>query len=351
MNFNFNLPRRTVVQKFIKYSALAAVFFTAPIATTVVQAQNASPANKTGIKANVKVVRMAYQTSGDIVKIKGVVDKRLEPLGIKVEWSPFPAGPQLMEAMNANRVDIGNVGETPPIFAQAAGAQLAYLAARKPSKGEGSAIVVQPDSPIKSVRDLKGKKVVFQRGSASHYLLLRALAEVGLKFSDIQPVSLTPAEARDAFIQKKIDAWVAWDPFIAVVQRTANARVLRNASGIATQGGFVMARRAFARENPELVRVILEEIDKLGAWAESNPNEVVKILAPELKLDPALLSVVVRRRTFRLQKISDSIIREQQRIADLFHKEGVIPQKIAVRESFLSSQQYASITPPRLSSR
>lgn len=345
----FNLPRRTVLQKFLKYSvsALALVTLSVPISSKIVEAQNTT--NKTGIKT--KVVRLAYQTYGDIVKIKGVVDKRLEPLGIKVEWSPFPAGPQLMEAMNANRVDIGSVGETPPIFAQAAGAQLAYIAGRKPSKGEGSAIVVQQNSPIKTVKDLKGKKVVFQKGSAAHYLLLRALGEVGLKISDIQAVSLTPAEARDAFIQKKIDAWVAWDPFIAVVQKKANARVLRNASGIATQGGFYMARRSFAVENPEIVRIVLEEVDKLGEWAESNPNEVVKILAPELKLDPSLLSVVVRRRTFRLRPINSSLIAEQQRIADLFYKEGVIPKKVAIKESVLSSQQYAAITPQRISKK
>ncbi|BAZ83559.1 sulfonate ABC transporter substrate-binding protein [Sphaerospermopsis kisseleviana CS-549] len=342
-----NLPRRIFLQKFLQYSisALALVTLSVPISSKIVEAQNTT--NKTGI--NTKVVRLAYQTSGDIVKIKGVVDKRLEPLGIKVEWSPFPAGPQLMEAMNANRVDIGSVGETPPIFAQAAGAQLAYIAGRKPSKGEGSAIVVQQNSPIKTVKDLKGKKVVFQKGSAAHYLLLRALGEVGLKISDIQAVSLTPAEARDAFIQKKIDAWVAWDPFIAFVQKNANARVLRNASGIANQGGFYMARRSFAVENPEVVRIVLEEVDKLGEWAESNPNEVVKILAPELKLDPALLSVVVRRRTFRLRPINSSLIAEQQRIADLFYNEKVIPRRIAIKDSVLTSQQYAAITPRRIS--
>ncbi|EFA69064.1 sulfonate ABC transporter substrate-binding protein [Cylindrospermopsis raciborskii] len=349
MNFNFQLPRRSLIQKLAKYSALAVLVSTVPITASVVQAENPRPGNKVDIKA--KVVRMAYQTSGDIVKIKGVVDKRLESLGVKVEWSPFPAGPQLMEAMNANRVDIGSVGETPPIFAQAAGAQLTYVAARKPTRGEGSAIVVQKDSPIKTLKDLKGKKVVFQKGSAAHYLLLRALGEAGLKYSDIEAVSLTPAEARDAFIQKKIDAWVAWDPFIAFVQKTAGARVLRNAGGIATQGGFYMTRRDFARENPQLVKIILEEIDKLGEWAESNRNEVVQILAPELKIDPAILNVVVARRSFRLQKITPPVIAEQQRIADLFYKEGIIPNKITVQESFLNPKQYATITPTRIRSR
>jgi sulfonate transport system substrate-binding protein len=344
MKLNLKLPRRQILQKFFKYSALTLLFLSMPIGSTVVQsqAQTVRPEIKT------KVVKMGYQTSGDIVRLKGVLEKRLQPLGVSVEWAPFPAGPQLMEAMNVGRVDIGSVGETPPIFAQAAGAELVYIAGRKPSKGEGSAIVVQKNSPIKKVADLKGKKVVFQKGSASHYLLLRALNEAGLKFSDVQPISLTPAEARDAFIQNRIDAWVTWDPTFALAQKTANARVLRNASGIATQGGFYMARRSFAIQDPALVQIVLEEIDKLGQWAESNPSEVVQLLAPELKLDPAILDVVVRRRTYRLRRLNPSIIGEQQRIADLFYQAGVVPRKIAIKDAVLPPKQYAAITPQRL---
>lgn len=167
----------------------------------------------TGFK--VKVVHMGYQSAGDIVRLKGVIEKRLQPLGVSVEWAQFAAGPQLMEAMDVGKVDIGAVGETPPIFAQAAGTSLVYVASLKPSSGEGSGIIVPQDSPIRSVADLKGKKVVFQKGSASHYLLVKALAEVGLKYSDVKALSLPPADAQAAFSQGKLDAWVTWDPYLA----------------------------------------------------------------------------------------------------------------------------------------
>ncbi|QIR35925.1 aliphatic sulfonate ABC transporter substrate-binding protein [Tolypothrix sp. PCC 7910] len=344
MKIPFFNNRRTVLKRIVQFSALGLFAISTPFTGSLLQSSQAQ--TRPGI--NTKVVNLAYQTSGDIVKIKGAVEPRLKALGISVNWVPFPAGPQLLEAMNANRVDIGSVGETPPIFAQAAGAQLVYIAARKPSKGEGQAIVVQKDSPIKKVADLKGKRVVFQKGSSAHYLVLRALKEAGLKFSDIQPVSLTPSEARDAFLQRKIDAWAVWDPALAYVQKNAGARTIRNSARISTQGGFYVARRQFATENPEVVRVILEEIDKLGEWAESNTKEVAKILAPELKLEVSLLETVAQRRTFRLRKLSSSIITEQQRVADEYFDAKLLPRKLDVKEFLLPNKQYEALTPKRL---
>ncbi|MBO3460183.1 sulfonate ABC transporter substrate-binding protein [Aetokthonos hydrillicola Thurmond2011] len=344
MKIPFLESRRTVLKRIVQYSTLGIFALSASFAGSFIQRTQAQ--NRPGI--NTTSVNLAYQTSGDIVKIKGAVEPQLKKLGITVNWIPFPAGPQLLEAMNAGRVDIGSVGETPPIFAQAAGAQLVYISGRKPSEGRGQALIVQKDSPIKKLSDLKGKKVVFQKGSSAHYLVLRALKEAGLKISDIQSVSLTPAEARDAFLQKKIDAWAVWDPNLAFVQREAGARVLRDSSGISTQGGFYLARREFATKNPEVVRVFLEEVDKLGEWAEQNPTEVAKILAPELKLDVPLLEQVTRRRTYRLKKLTPSVLTQQQRVADEYFEAKLLPRKIDIKEFLLESQQYQALTPKRL---
>ncbi|MEH1821739.1 MAG: sulfonate ABC transporter substrate-binding protein [Nostoc sp.] len=344
MDKPFQQQRRTLLKRIVQYSALGLFALSTPFVGSLVQ--NSQAQTRPGI--NTKSVSLAYQTSGDIVKIRGAVEPRLKALGISVNWVPFPAGPQLLEAMNANRVDIGSVGESPPIFAQAAGAQLVYISGRKPSKGQSQAIIVQKDSPIKKVADLKGKKIVFQRGSSAHYLVLRALKEAGLKISDVQSISLTPAEARDAFLQKKIDAWAVWDPNLAYVQKNAGARTLRDSARISTQGGFYLARRDFATKNPEVVRIFLEEVDKLGEWAEKNPSEVAKILAPELKLDVSLLEGVARRRTFRLTKLTPSVIAEQQRVADEYFEAKLIPRKLDVREFLLSPEQYQASTPKRL---
>ncbi|MEH1901068.1 MAG: sulfonate ABC transporter substrate-binding protein [Nostoc sp.] len=339
-------PRVKIFQRFSLFLLPGLLTISTTLISCSVETPNSD--NKT-TGFNTKVVRMGYQSSGDIVKLKGLIEKRLQPLGISVEWAQFAAGPQLMEAMNVGRVDIGSVGETPPIFAQAAGTSLVYAASNKPTTGKGSAIIVQNNSPIRTLADLKGKKVVFQKGSASHYLLIKALEEGGLRYSDIQALSLPPSEARDAFLQRKIDAWVTWDPYLAVAQKKANARVLRDGSGIATQGGYYMAARKFTTENPKLVRLILEEIDNTGQWAEKNRSEVVKLLIPQLKIDQDILTTMVERRTFGLRPITPQIMENQQKIADLFAKEKVIPKPINIKEAMLTSEQYAAITPETIS--
>ncbi|WP_392481115.1 sulfonate ABC transporter substrate-binding protein [Nostoc sp. C110] len=310
----------------------------------------ADPAATKTIALKTKVLRMGYQSSGDLVRVRGVLEKRLEPLGVKVEWAQFAQGPQLMEAMNVGKIDVGSVGETPPIFAQAAGARIVYLAGRRitATSGKGSAIVVPKGSPIKSLVQIKGQKVVFQKGSASHYFIIKALEEVGLKYSDIQVLSMPNVEARGAFIQGTIPVWVTGDPHLALVEKLHGARVLRDATNIGTPGGYYVGTREFAKENPELLRIILEEIDKNGQWAETNRQEVAKLIAPVLKIDLPIQEIISGRANYRLKGITPELMKAQQNVADLFYNEKILPKKIDVQEALLTSQEYAAITPPTL---
>ena len=153
-----------------------------------------------GDEAMLKVVRIGYQKYGgfNVVKARHTFDDQLAARGIKISWILFPAGPQLLEAMNAGAIDLGHTGEAPPIFAQAANNPFVYVGNRRPDPS-GEAILVAENSPIKTVADLKEKKVALNKGSNVHYLLVRALESAGLKYSDIHPVYLPPADARAAF--------------------------------------------------------------------------------------------------------------------------------------------------------
>jgi sulfonate transport system substrate-binding protein len=269
---------------------------------------------------------------------------------VKVEWSQFAQGPQLMEAMNVNKIDLGSVGETPPIFAQASGATIVYIAGRRltSNSGAGSAIVVPKGSPIKTLAEIKGQKVIFQKGSASHYFILKALEEVGLKYSDIQVLSMPNVEARGAFIQGNIPVWVTGDPHLALVEKIHGARVLRDSRNIGTPGGYYVATREFAKDNPELVKIILAEIEKNGEWAEANRKEVAKLVAPILKIDLPIQEIISSRANFRLKAITPDLMKDQQRIADLFYNEKILPKKIDVQEALLKPEEYAAITPSTL---
>src|ERR1700709_201908 len=171
-----------------------------------------------------KTVRIGFQKYGKLVllKGKGSLEEKLAPLGYKVAWTEFPSGPPLLEALNVGAIDFGNTGEAPPIFAQAAGAPIRYVAYEPPAP-KGEAILVPKDSKLASVADLRGKKVALNKGSNVHYLLVKALEKAGLKYTDIEPVFLAPADARAAFERGAVDAWGILGPHQAFAGVCAGA--------------------------------------------------------------------------------------------------------------------------------
>jgi sulfonate transport system substrate-binding protein len=268
----------------------------------------------------------------------------LQPEGVSVEWIEFPAGPQLLEAMNVGSIDFGNLGESPPIFAQAAGAAITYVAGISPSPA-GSAILVPKDSTIKRVNDLKGKKIAFQKGSSAHYMLVQILEKYGLQYSDIEPTYLTPADARAAFVRGSIDAWAIWDPFYAAAEQSVNARKLIDGTGINKQGGYYLASQNFAAQQTEIIKAVLEEIQKLETWSTQNREEVAATLSPILGIDLETMQKSTNRRTFGITPITQELITLQQEVANKFYKLNLIPKQIDVREAMLTPEQYAAFSP------
>lgn len=313
---------------------------TSPTASTT----SVSVTNSTNNKAT--VVKFGYQKSNILLRTKGVLEKRLAPEGITVQWTEFQAGPQLLEAMNVGSIDIGPVGESPPIFAQAAGASLIYLVGTAATPAS-SAILVSQNSSIQKLTDLKGKKIAFQKGSSAHLLLVQALEKAGLKYTDIEPKYLAPADARAAFVKGSVDAWVIWDPFYAAAQEATKARVLIDGTGINKQGGYYLMSRKFVTENSQTVKAILEEIKNLEEWSKQNREEVAKTLAPALGIDLETMRKAVNRRTFGLVAIDDNLINLQQGVADIYYKLKLIPKQVNVKDAVLTKEQYAAFLPKK----
>jgi sulfonate transport system substrate-binding protein len=289
---------------------------------------------------NSNVLRIGYQKYGTLILLKahGTLEKRLAPLGVTVTWTEFPAGPQLLEGLNVGSIDFGTVGETPPIFAQAANAQITYIGYEPPSPG-GEAIVVQKDSPIKSVADLKGKKVVLNKGSNVHYLLVRALEQAGLKYSDIETVFLPPADARAAFERGSVDAWVIWDPFFAAAETSIGARVLKDGKGTVNNHQFYLAEKTYASRRPDVIAATFDELKKIDEWAQTKPKEVAEALAPLTGLNTATLERALVRGGYGVSYLNDKVIAEQQKIADTFYELKLIPKQLNIRDVVWLPQQ------------
>lgn len=284
-------------------------------------------------------LRIGFQKSASLLtlqKSQGTLEKRLAPLGVAVKWVEFPAGPQLLEGLNVGAVDVGFVGEAPPIFAQAAGAKFVYIG-NDPAAPEAEAIVVPKDSTsLKSVADLKGKKVALNKGSNVHYLLVKALEKAGLKYSDVQPVFLPPADARAAFERGSVDAWVIWDPFLAAVEKQSGARIIADGRGVVNNFAYYLAERDYAAKHPQVIQALFDDTVAQGQWLKANIKQAAAVIAPLQGLEPEVVERALQRYQFGVKPLSAEVAAEQQKIADVFHGLGLIPKPIRIADALPS---------------
>lgn len=281
-----------------------------------------------------KVVRIAHQKLSTLALLRstGQLEEKLKTLGYKTTWTEFTAGPQLLEGLNVGAVDFGHTGEAPPIFAQAAGADLLYVG-NEPESPTSEAILVKKDSAIRSVAELKGMRVALNKGSNVHYLLVRALEEAGLKYSDITVVYLTPADARAAFVAGSVDAWVIWDPFRASAEATADARTLKDGSGIVANHEFYLASKKFANANPEVISVIVTAVAEEGERMKANIPDVAAKFSQAVGIPATILETALKRTAYGARPITAKVASDQQKIADAFLQLGLIPKAIKITDA------------------
>jgi sulfonate transport system substrate-binding protein len=278
-----------------------------------------------------QVIRIGFQKYGNVIllKGKGELERRLAPLGTKVVWTEFPSGPPLLEALNVGAIDFGHAGEAPPIFAQAAGAPFVYVA-HEPPAPRGEAILVPKTSPIKTIADLKGKKVALNKGSNVHYLLVKALEKAGLKYSEIEPVFLAPADARAAFERGAVDAWAIWDPFQAAAEVATGARTLADGTGLVANHQFYLATKSFAEANPRIVDTVIAALAEIDRWAKHNAHAVAEELSPGIGIPVNVLEIALKRQSYGIKPLDETVVAEQQRIADTFFVLGLLPKQVTV---------------------
>lgn len=285
-----------------------------------------------------KELRIGYQKYGTLVilKVRGTLEKRLAEKGIAVKWTEFPFGPPLLEAINVGSIDVGTTGESPPIFAQAAGADLVYIG-NEPPAPSAEALIVPKDSPVKGVADLKGRKIAVGKGSNANFLLVKLIENAGLKFSDVEVAYLPPADARAAFESGRVDAWAIWDPFLAAAEKQLNARAVADGKGAVANHQFYLAARAYAEKYPEIVHILLEEIDKIDQWGKQNPKEVAKFISPLIGIDLPIVEVAAQRLTYGVKPVTPEVIAAQQKIADKFFELKLVPKQVKVSDATWNS--------------
>ena len=283
-------------------------------------------------QAGIKEIRVGYQKTGVLViaRQQAVLEKRFAEKQITIKWIEFTSGPPLLEAMSTGSVDFGAVGDTPPIFAQAANANIVYVAGSPITNGQG--ILVPANSTIQTIADLKGKRIGFGKGTSAHNVLIATLEKAGLTYEDITPVYLSPPDAGPAFANGSIEAWAIWDPYFAIGEKRQNGRILVNVSDVAKSNSFYLANRDFANNNAQHTRDVIKGLADAARWAEAHRAEVATALAAVTGVPLEVQIVAANRASFVIGAVTDEIIDTQQAVADRFHKLGLIPRQITIRD-------------------
>lgn len=294
----------------------------------------ATIAGAPALAQDLKELKVGFQKTGlpVIARQQQLLENALKPKGISVTWVEFTAGPPLVEALNVGAINVGWVGDAPPIFGQSAGSAIVYVAAL-PGNVDGEAIVAKAESGIKSVADLKGKKVAVGKGTSAHNLLIAALEKNGLAFTDIEPVYLPPADAAAAFASDKVDAWSIWDPFLAIAETRHTPTVLVRSPEVLNINTYFLANRDFAKQYPEVVTTTTAALAEAAKWADQNRDKVAAALHEVTGVPLDAQTLAANRAKFGIFPITEEIIANQQATADRFYTLGLIPNAIKITDA------------------
>ncbi|WP_448662001.1 aliphatic sulfonate ABC transporter substrate-binding protein [Sphingomonas sp. CJ20] len=267
-----------------------------------------------------------------LAETRGDFARRLEKRGIgPVKWVEFASGPPLIEAIRAGAVDIGLVGDTPVAYAQAAGTDLYYVAAQSFPGLVGSGLLVPAKSGVRSLAELKGKRIAYTKGSAAEFALAAGLKQLGLGLGDISVANLAPGDAQTALANGSVDAWVIWDPFFTLAQLRGGAReVPLPASGINTTA-FYIASGDLVLNRADALRATLDELRAEAGWGNANRLYYRDQLAKATRLPPQVLDGMLARYQdflFAVDPVTPDIIANQQKVSDYLFEAGVLPKKI-----------------------
>ncbi|ANZ14925.1 putative sulfonate-binding protein [Streptomyces noursei ATCC 11455] len=253
----------------------------------------------------------------------------LDDLPYTIKWSTFTSGPPLLEAVNAGAVDVGAVGNTPPVFAGAARSKIKVIAGSH-SRSDGEAILVKKDSPLRSPAELKGKSIAVAQGSSAHYQLIASLRASGLSPKDVTLDYLQPADALAAFTRGKVDAWAVWDPYTSQALDQAGARILTTGQGLVNGLSFQVAAPAALddRAKSAALKDYTTRLRRAQDWVFRHPAAWAKTWAKATGLPEGVARDAVRRTrgTAVPVAVDRAAIGSEQRIVDAFAALKLIPR-------------------------
>lgn len=262
-------------------------------------------------------LRIGFQRLGvlALVKAHGAFDAALGSRGLTIAWQEYAGGIQIVDALRRGEIELGVVGDCPAVYAQATGVPVVYVASEPPSP-RGVAIVAPRQSGVRSIRDLRGKRVAVNRAAQAHFLLMLALEEAGLGLRDIDLRFEPPSKAFREFENGSIDAWAIWDPWLSSAIIDLEGRVLRDSSGLFDSSVYYLARQSFAATFPDLITELRNQLSFAARWIESDPNGAAALIAPALGFSQRAMAASLERALTNNDSTTAEQLVTQQQIAD-----------------------------------
>jgi sulfonate transport system substrate-binding protein len=257
----------------------------------------------------------------------------IHKLPFKVEWSDFTSGPPMLQAMGSGAIDIGSVGDAPPVFAAAGGEKVAVVGAVTAGPN-ASAIVVPANSPIHSVAQLKGKKIAVAQGSSADYHLLTVLNKAHLSVHDVSLDYLQPADGLAALTSGHVDAWDIWSPYIEQVVGQDHARILVNGTGYGAPYSFAVASRAALGDPAKAaaIRDYLKLLNQAYVWGASHVSAWGTVWAKATGLPDAIMLKAAKDDVRTPVQITPAVVSAEQSVSNAFTASGLIPGHVDFKD-------------------
>ena len=286
------------------------------------------------VRAAGKPVLKAGDQKGGLRALLECADE-LKNLPYEIQWAEFPAAAPLAEALNAEAVELGPIGDAPLIFALAQGVRIKAFAVNR-SDAYGTAVLVKTDSSLRTGADLKGKSVATNRGSIGHFVTLRTLAAAGLQPGDVQFRFLAPSDAKLALVGGSVDAWATWEPYTAVAETVDKLRVLSNGRGLWSGLSYIAATDTALRNKREILVDFRARTERAQRWANAHIGDYADTLARIVGIPAPAARLAYERRQTRYLPIDAALIAEQQKTADVYLDAGLLAKRLVVSETFVS---------------
>lgn len=233
-----------------------------------------------------------YSPTSLVLKRFGWLEEAVKPAGIEVKWTLSQGSNRALEFLNSGAIDFGSTAGLAAVLSRANGNPIRSVYVY--SRPEWTALAVPKDSTIRSVAELKGKRVAATKGTDPYLFLLRSLQEAGLSRNDVEIVHLQHPDGRVALEQKRVDAWAGLDPHLAASELEAGSKLIYRNVNFNTYG-FLNVSEKFLKAHPQQVKTVIAAYERARRWVIANPDDAAKLLAVLGKLSDSVLKSLERR--------------------------------------------------------